>query len=44
MMDMKYLNLAMISVFLVMASGCFSDHLIEDKKFREQIDAAFAEA
>lgn len=43
MMNMKYLNLAMISVLLIMASGCFSDHLIGDRKYREQVDASFAE-
>ncbi|OFY65613.1 MAG: hypothetical protein A2V64_13785 [Bacteroidetes bacterium RBG_13_43_22] len=40
---MKYFHLALIIILSVMGSGCYHDHLIKDKEYREKVDISFSQ-
>jgi Transglutaminase-like superfamily len=41
---MKYFQIALINILLVMASGCYNDHLITNKSYREKVETSFSRA
>jgi transglutaminase-like putative cysteine protease len=41
---MKYIHIVLINIFLITASGCYNNHLIRNKNYREKVEASFAKA